>query len=175
MKVLDKDNGVLVLRGQGWLNFALLVLATCGTPFFVWVTIQFELWKALPFAALVPVLMLVTYRRQYKNWQLILEADFGNGTFYVGRWLNRQTSARFDLAKLEKAAVLSKKVFYRDRNLREKYVTEHYLTLEIAGRRNPLTIGIGRYTDVRRLTWSVNNWLDRYGDQSRNTSPNSSA
>lgn len=161
MKISDRSDGTLVLRGQSWFLFAAQVIGVCATPLFVWWTIKLELWDMLPIALIAPVGLALAYWRQYKNWQLVLEADYGTGTLYSGRWLNRQRRRSFDLTQLQSAKVVSKEVAYRDHDLRHRTVTEHYLTLEIAGQSAPMKVSIGRYTHLRRFAWTINKWLDR--------------
>lgn len=161
MKIIYSNEGTLVLRGQGWFLFAVQVIGVCATPIFVWWTIQLKFWDLLPIALIAPTGLALAYWRQYENWQLVLEADYGAGVLYSGRWLNRQRRNSFDLTRLQSAKVVSKEVAFRDHKGRHCTVTEHYLMLDIAGQHAPLNVAIGKYTQLRRFAWTINTWLDQ--------------
>lgn len=161
MKVTRKDNKTLIISGHSWLLFVLLVGLLCATPFFIWLSLLLQNMDLLIASVVLPPGILLGYRAYFKNWQLVLEADYAKGALYSGPWLSRQKPYHFDLHNLDEALVHTKEVYYRDRKYRERHHTEYRLALKFHNQGRPLLIALGHRGRVSTAAYNINRWLER--------------
>ena len=154
-----RTDGILILRGYSWGWVALAFVFMLLTPLWVALAASLGGFEAVIGAVLLPSILFGLTWKDYDNWQLVLQADYGEGAIYKAPWGYRQKVTGFDLATLDKAVLDSE---YRGLvdgfwGKREEYV--YHLALTYHGASYKRRVGIGSEGHVLSMASHVNGWL----------------